>query len=287
MIKLSIIIVSWNVQDKLKENLEAIYKSVVDFDFEVFVVDNNSSDESLKMLNNDFAQVNLIKNKINLGFAKANNQAIRESKGQYILLLNPDMRPQEDTFQNMINWYAHHEDVSLAGCQLITNTGDNIPHIRQFPTTWDQLMIILKIPHLVPSVLDGYLRKDFDYNMEAQVDSIRGGFFMINCKKFSEFPFLDEKYFLWFEEVDFCRMLKQKGEKVYYTPVAKCVDLVGQSFGQVNRFITQKYFRDSMLEYFKKWHGIGNYLVLYLAWLPIIIIAWFVSKLNIKGSSKT
>jgi len=285
--KLSIIIVSWNVQEKLKQNLEAIYKSKVDFDFEVFVVDNNSRDISVDMLKQDFPQVNLIENKNNLGFAKANNQAIKLAKGQYILLLNPDMLVSVDTFQNMINWYLLNDNASVAGCHLIDNNGETLAHVRRFPTAWDQLMIVLKIPHIFPSILDGYLRKDFDYSKDARVDSVRGGFFMINCKNFNELPLLDERYFLWFEEVDFCKAVKQRGGEVWYTSAAKCTDLVGQSFGQVNIFTTQKYCRDSMLKYFSKWHGRASFLILYLAWLPMIILVWFADKFNLKSKAKT
>ncbi len=285
--KLSIIIVSWNVQDKLRENLQAIYKSKVDFDFEVFVVDNNSRDISVDMVKKDFPQVNLIENKENFGFAKANNQAIKIAKGQYILLLNPDMLVGENTFQDMINWYLRNDNASVAGCHLLDSEGETLSHVRRFPNVWDQLMIVLKMPHVLPDILDGYLRKDFDYSRDAQVDSIRGGFFMINCKNFSEFPFLDERYFLWFEEVDFCKSVKQKGGEVWYTSAAECRDLVGQSFGQVNRLVTQKYFRDSMLKYFKKWHSLASFLILYLAWLPMIVFAWLVAKFNLKSKAKT
>jgi GT2 family glycosyltransferase len=285
--KLSIIIVSWNVRDKLKENLQAIYKSKVNFDFEVFVVDNDSSDDSVKMIKQEFSQVELIENKDNLGFAKANNQAIKIAKGQYILLLNPDMLVNENTLQNMIDWYLQNEKVSVAGCHLLDKDGATLPHVRRFPTLWDQLIIVFKIPHIFPAVLDGYLRKDFDYNADAMVDSVRGGFFMINCKNFRELPLLDERYFLWFEEVDFCKTVKHMGGEVHYTNTATCTDLVGQSFGQVNRLRTQKYFRDSMLKYFKKWHSGTNFFILYLAWLPMIAIAWLSNKLNLKSKAKT
>lgn len=285
--KLSIIIVSWNVRDKLRKNLQAIYRSKVDFDFEVFVVDNNSRDISVDMLKQEFTQVKLIENKENLGFAKANNQAIKIAKGQYILLLNPDMLVEVDTLQNMLNWYIANDNVFVAGCHLFDSKGETLPHVRRFPTTWDQLMIVLKIPHIFPAVLDGYLRKDFDYNKDARVDSVRGGFFMINCKNFSELPLLDERYFLWFEEVDFCKSIKQKGGEVWYTKSARCTDLVGQSFDQVNRLRTQKYFRDSMLKYFFKWHGVPSFLILYLAWLPMMVFARVADVLNVKSKAKT
>jgi len=285
--KLSIIIVSWNTEKKLKKNIEAIKASRVDFDYEIFVVDNNSHDNTVEMIRRDFPQVKLIANKENLGFARANNQAIKKASGEYILLLNPDMLVKLDTLQNMIGWFGSKEKAWVAGCHLVDEKGRTIKHVRLFPTLYDQMMIVLKIPHFFPKVLNNYLWVDFDYNTESQVDSIRGGFFMIRKSKFDGLPLLDERYFLWFEEVDFCRMVREKGGRVYYTPVAKCIDYVGQSFIQVKRFKTQKYFRDSMLKYFLKWQGTFSFLVLYIAWMPILFFAYLVDLFKIKTKAKT
>jgi len=264
---LSIIIVSWNVKDKLKENLVALYRSEGDFNFEVFVVDNNSNDKTVEMVEQEFPQVKLIANRQNFGFAKANNQAMKYATGHFILLLNPDMRVFPETLGNMIGWLDNHAEVAVAGCKLVDERGRLIKHVRRFPEVWDQLAIVLKLPHLFPTVLHKYLRIDFDYNRAAKVDSIRGGFFMINTTALREVPLqLDERYFLWFEEVDLCKSLAQAGGEVWYTPAAECLDLVGQSFKQLTRGMTQKYFRDSQLEYFKKWQPAWQYKLLKLTW---------------------
>ncbi len=285
--KLSIIIISWNVKEKLRENLKSIYASLVDFSFEVVVVDNNSADESAEMVAKDFPQVKLIRNSQNLGFAKANNQAMRELKSEFVLLLNPDMKLLPDTLRNMIGWMMTNENAWIAGCHLLGNNDETIRHVRRFPTLWDQSLIVLKIPHLFPSVLDGYLRAEFDYAKAAKVDSVRGGFFMLNMKNFRSLPLLDERYFLWFEEVDLCQQVNRLGGEVWYTRDARCVDLVGQSFGQVQRFQTQKYFRDSMLKYFLKWHGFIAYSILYILWLPMLGVASFVDIFKIRSKAKT
>jgi GT2 family glycosyltransferase len=285
--KLSIVIVSWNVQDKLLSNLKSIFNSITDFDFEVWVVDNNSSDETVKMVTSLYPQIKLIKNQENFGFARANNQAIRNINSQFILLLNPDMQLNTDTLQKMVDWMTLNDNASVAGCRLINQENVTITSVRRFPALFDQALIILKIPHFFPTLLDGYLRKDFDYNKASRVDSIRGGFFMINTYKFTKMPFLDERYFLWFEEVDFCKMIKHNGEEVWYTPDASCIDLVGQSFKQIKRFKAQKYFRDSMLKYFLKWHGWPSFMFLYMLWSPMIAFAWLIDFINIKGGNNT
>lgn len=309
---LSVIIVSWNVREKLKENLAALFESEGDFDFEVFVVDNNSYDGTTEMIRKDFPQVELIANKENLGFAKANNQAIKQAQGEFILLLNPDMRVFPDTLIKMINWMRENKQAAVAGCRLVDEKGNTIKHVRRFPAVWDQLAIVLKLPHIFPNILNKYLRFDFDYSKAAKVDSVRGGFFMIRLRQgfggqvrkaspdssqecVIRTPLLrkealggglplqlDERYFVWFEEVDFCKQVYQDGGEVWYTPAAECVDYVGQSFKQLPRGKAQDYFRDSMLKYFKKWHPIWQYLLLKAIWPFGKFIVWAGERMNYK-----
>lgn len=267
---LSIIIVSWRVKDKLKENLQAIFSSNINFSFEVFVVDNNSGDGSVEMIRRDFPLVKLINNCDNLGFAKANNQALKEASGDYILLLNPDMLVQENTLFEALRWAKNNQQATVSGFKLINHQGEVIKQVRNFPKTFDQLMIIFKIPHLFPKVLNNYIPSNFNYERAARVDSVRGAFFLINAKNYQSIsgkkPLLDERYFIWFEEVDFCREIYSLGAEVWYSPAASCLDYIGASFSQVRRGQTQKYFRDSMLAYFSKWEKKSSYLILKLAW---------------------
>jgi len=283
---LSVIIVSWNVKEKLKDNLRALFASQ-DVDFEVFVVDNNSHDGSAAMVKKFYPQVKLIANQENLGFARANNQAIREAGGKYILLLNPDMRVFDDTFRDMVAWMNCHERAWVAGCKLIDESARIVKQVRRFPALSDQLAITLKIPHLCPFILTRYLRDDFDYAKSAAVDSIRGGFFMIRKEVIAKIGLMDERYFLWFEEVDYCRSVKKAGGEVWYANAAECIDLVGQSFKQVNLAIKQRYFRDSMLKYFKKWHSPLEYWLLYLAWPVGLFLARAGERVRLGGRAKT
>ena len=284
---LSVIIVSWKVKDKLRENLKSLYCSTGNFSYEIFVVDNNSGDGTVEMVKDEFPKVILIANGENLGFAKANNQAIKLSAGRYVLLLNPDMRVMPDALTNMLNWMDSKMGAGVAGCRLINEAGNTIQHIRRFPEFFGQLAIVLKLPHIFPGLLDKYLRADFDYGHEASVDSIRGSFFMVRREVLNKVGLLDERFFIWFEEVDYCRRVKEAGFKVYYTPIAQCVDLVGQSFSQVKRGTTQKYFRDSMLKYFRKWHPVWQSALLSLAWPAGELIALLGDKLNFQSRAKT
>lgn len=285
---ISIIIVSWKVKEKLRENLKAIFNSENgDFNYEVFVIDNNSADGTAEMIKKEFPQVKLIANEKNLGFGRACNQGIRVASGSYILLLNPDMRIFPETLKNMVGWMENHKEAAIAGCRLVNEEGKIIKHVRRFPTVWDQLAIVLKLPHLFPKALNKYLRSDFNYNQAAKVDSIRGGFFMIRSDAIDKIGLLDERFFLWFEEVDYCQRAKNAGLEVWYTPIAECVDFVGQSFKQVKRGTAQKYFRDSMLKYFKKWQPQWQYYLLKIAWPIGRFLTWVGGVLKMKSKART
>jgi len=292
--KLSIIIVSWKVKELLRECLISVYKETQGIESELFVVDNDSQDGTVEMINSEFPQVNLIANNQNSGFAKANNQAIKLATGEYILLLNPDMKLKDNALGKIVGWMDENKQASVAGCHLVTKRGDTIKHVRQFPKFIDQLAIVLKLPHIFPSILDDYLRVNFDYTKSRKVDSIRGGFFMLRRTDFEEIlpkerfenlEILDERFFIWFEEVDFCKTCAESGKEVWYTPVAECIDYVGQSFNQVGSLRSQRYFRNSMLKYFKKWHSMCSYVILKLVWLPMIVFAFVADKLNLKNKT--
>jgi hypothetical protein len=274
---LSIVIVSWNVKEKLRTNLKALYQSEGNFKSEIFVVDNNSQDGSADMIRKEFPQVKLIANSENFGFSRANNQALRLASGRFILLLNPDMRVFENSLAQILTWAGNNEQATVSGCRLLNEKQEIVKQIRKFPRLLDQLLIVLKLPHLFPGLLNKYLCSRFNYDVPSRVDSIRGAFFLINRAAYQkisgqEVPYLDERYFIWFEEVDFCRQVYKLGGEVWYTPAAECLDYVGQSFKQVSRLKTQDYFRDSMLKYFKKWERPWKARVLAGAWRLVILL---------------
>ena len=144
-------------------------------------------------------------------------------------------------------------------------------------------MVILKIPHFLPFVLNRYLSTNFNYDKEARVDSVRGAFFLINKKVWTEIsnqplPLLDERYFIWFEEVDFCKQVYQNGGEVWCSPATTCLDYIGASFGQVAVNTKQKYFEDSMIKYFKKWQPSYQSAILASAWSLINFLMSKVAK---------
>jgi GT2 family glycosyltransferase len=238
------------------------------------------------MIKTDFPQVKLIANEANLGFAKANNQAIKQAQGEYILLLNPDMRLPKDNFAKMISWFEANPQAAVAGCKLLDEQGNLINHVRRFPRLSDQLAIILKIPHLWPKILDSYLAKDFEYGKPAKVDSIRGSYFLMRRIN-GKMPLLDERYFVWFEEVDYCRQMRKDGLEVWYAPAAEAFDSIGASFSQIKKGQAQDYFRASMIAYFTKWHPAWQCAILNSAWPIGRLLAVFANRFKINDSITT
>lgn len=279
-IDLSIVIVSWNVKDLLRNCLRSVLDNSGNLKLEIFVVDNASKDESVEMVKKEFPTVTLIASPENLGFSKANNKAIKLSTGRFVLLLNPDMRVMPETLPQMVEFMEKHPTAGIAGCHLVNDTGATVPHVRRFPTVWDQAAIILKLPHLFPFVTNKYLMKDFDYNtlLANVVDSIRGSFFMIRRELIDKIGGLDERYFIWFEEVDYCKEALKAGFKVMYNPKVKCVDYVGQSFKQVVTYKKQQMLRDSMVKYFKKWHPGWQSRVITMLWSIGLAEAYILGK---------
>lgn len=184
-----------------------------------------------------------------------------------------------DTLENSLDYINEKKNISVLGIRLVDREGNDIRQVRRFPKLFDQLMIVLKIAHLFPFVLNRYLMKGFDYSKSQTVDSIRGSYFLINKRRWlNALPTLDESYFIWFEEVDFCRQVYKNKGKVVYTSFAKAIDLVGSSFSQVNWTIKQNYFKDSMLNYFKKWQPKYQYYILKTAWAFVLNIAKIFKK---------
>ena len=283
----SIIIVSWNTKDKLRENLLSLSYGNTGVHREIIVIDNASDDGSAAMLQTEFPEVKLIRNQANVGFAKASNQGLREATGDFLILLNPDMKILADTLVNLKSWLLKNPQADVTGITLIDEHNTVIPQVREFPTVWTQLAIVLKLPHLFPQILHNYLQVDFDYAQSTAVDSIRGAFFVIRRSALEVYGYLDERYFLWFEEVDYCRTVKEKGGEVWYTSTAKAIDYVGQSFSQLPRVTKQKYFRNSMIAYFKKWYPTWQGELLGLGWEIAEAIVSLGDFLNIKPRTRT
>ncbi len=253
---LSIITVTRNSANLISEQIKSVWKGCKNVSFEEIIIDNASADKTVEIIEKEFSQVKLLKSDKNLGFAGANNLGAKIAQGEFLLFLNPDMRVAEGSLDIMADWMRAHPDIGLASCKLLDEHGninkDALP--RRFPTVWDQLVIVFKLPHVFPKMLDNYLFKDFNPEMEQEVDSVRGSFMIMRREVYEKLGWaFDPRYFIWFEDVDLCREVKKMGLKVMYTPIISCVDYIGQSFKKANFFWKQKQFIKSMVKYFWKW----------------------------------
>lgn len=245
MIDLLIIIVNYNTREFLKRCINSIFNSISKkISYEVFVVDNNSPDESAEMARKEFPQIKLIANKINGGFSKANNQGIKASNNsKYVLFLNPDTIMQKNTIEEMIKFMDEHKDAGAATCKLVMLNGeiDDASH-RGFPTPWNAFCHFTGLEKLFPKskLFAGYSLGWKDLEKTHEIDALAGAFMLVRRKAGEEAKWWDEDYFFYGEDIDFCYMLKQKGWKIYYVPTVFVTHLKGVSGGikKVSKGIT-------------------------------------------------
>lgn len=254
--QLSVITVTWNSVALIKQQIQSVRNGCKNISFEEIIVDNASTDKTVELIENNFPEVRVLKNTSNSGFSAANNQAAKFAMGEFLLFLNPDMCVEEESLDNMLEWMQVHPDVGLASCKLVDQFGKinqrALP--RRFPTIWDQLAIVFKLPHMFPHINDKYLCRDFNPDIEQEVDSVQGSFMMMRRNVYEKLGWaFDPRYYIWFEDVDVCREVKKMGLKVMYTPIVSCVDYIGQSFKKRNMLWKQKQFIKSMVQYFWKW----------------------------------
>ena len=258
MIDLSVIIVNWNTRDLLVRCLNSITQVTQRMKAEIFVVDNRSSDESGRTVKERFSQVILIENETNLGFAGANNQALRRSKGNYLLLLNPDTQVKEEPIQKLISLMDAHPDVGITGVQLLNSDGSKQNSIANFPSLATELLNKSLLRWLSPGKFPG---KEKDYPEPIEVDSVIGACMMVRREALDQVGLLDEDYFLFLEETDWCYRMKRAGWKIYHVPDAEVFHFQGKSAEKEKKRARVEYFR-SRYHFFKKNKGNLQWFIL-------------------------
>lgn len=292
----SFIIVNWNVRELLEKCLLSIAKFSSHFDYEVIVIDNASMDGSVWMMRERFSQINLIANTKNLGFAAGVNQGIRQARGEYIILLNPDVEIKESTLENLLEEFKNSPDSGIVGGKIKNEDGSIQPSVRAFPDVLSQILIILKLRHLLKSrAISRYMAEDFDYAKRQEVDQVMGAFFTIRRKVIERIGLMDERFFLWFEEVDFCKRAKDAGRrertspkagwKIIYTPKSEVLHLGGKSFGQISSVARQRIFNKSLRYYMLKHKGPAVWLIFAILHPISLLLAFVIGIFNQKLSS--
>lgn len=254
---LSVIIVNFNVKEFLEQSLRSIQKACRNVRAEIIVVDNASSDGSVELVRQKFPDVKLIANVENVGFARANNQAIRQAQGDYILLINPDTIVQEDTFEVILNFFKAHPECGMVGCKILNPDGSlQLPCRRSFPTPWVAFTKISGLSRLFPrSRLFGrynltYLDPDETYEVEA----ISGSFMFFRAEVVKRIGLLDESFFMYGEDLDWCYRIREAGWKIYYLPTTKIIHFKGESSKNSTVDLTLQFYRAMKLFVEKHYH---------------------------------
>lgn len=230
--KLSIVIVNYNVEHFLEQCLHSVNDAIQEIDAEVFIVDNNSVDGSMAMVKTKFPQFNCIVNTENLGFSKANNQAIRISKGEFVLLLNPDTIVEKDTFSKVIDFMEENPDAGGLGVKMVDGKGRFLPESKRgLPTPEVAFYKIFGLSKLFPkSTRFGKYHLTFLNNEEIHsVDVLSGAFMLLRKETLDKIGLLDEDYFMYGEDIDLSYRIIKGGYKNYYFPNARIIHYKGES----------------------------------------------------------
>jgi GT2 family glycosyltransferase len=248
---LSIIIVNWNTKDLLLQCLESVYQITKRIEMEIFVVDNGSGDGSVLAAKEGFPEVNFIQNQTNLGFAKANNQALSLAKGRYLLLLNPDTQIKIGATERMLSFMEDHSEVGVIGPQLLHLDGSKQNSIANFPSLATELLNKSFLRWLFPKKYPG---KERSYGEPLEVDSVIGACMMVRGDAMAQVGLLDEDYFLFLEETDWCCRMKKAGWKIYHIPQAEIYHFQGKGVEIEKKKARVEYYR-SRYHFFKKNRG--------------------------------
>ena len=257
---ISVILISYNTAKMSVEALNSLFASTGDFELDVFVVDNASKDDSVSVIKNAFPHINLIENKVNVGFGRANNQVLPLIKGDYVLLLNTDAFVQPDTLAKTFAYMQDHAQCGVLGVRLLGRDGEQQPSCRFFPTPFNlfaQRMGLHKLfPHL--KLVDD---KNWNPTITQNCDWVPGCYYLVRKAVIDQVGLFDNKYFLYSEEVDHCFAVKKAGWQVTYFAQASVIHIGGESAksdGNISSSGKQLSVlqAESELIYFRKNHGL-------------------------------
>ncbi len=230
---LSIVIVSWNTCDLLDACLHSalVEAEAAGLAAEIYVVDNNSTDQSVEMVRQRYPSVKLIENKHNPGFAKANNQALALATGRYHLLLNPDTYVLEDGFGVLVRFMDEHPEAGAAGARLLNADGSLQCSCSPEPTLVREAWRLFHLDELRP--LGSYSMVEWPTDRPRLVDVVQGAAMIVRATVVQQVGLLDEGYFMYSEEVDWCTRIRRAGWQIYWTPQARIIHYGGQSARQI------------------------------------------------------
>ena len=251
--EISIIIVNWNTRQLLAECLQSLYKTLKGITFEVVVVDNASTDDSLDMLAEAFPSVQVIRNTENVGFPRANNQAMQICCGKYFLLFNSDAVAMPNSIQTMYNLAENQPKAGMVGAQLINPDGSFQASHTRFPNLWQEFLILTGLGRIILG--SWYPSQGPQAEKGSQmVDYVEGACMFVRAEAYRQVGGMDEGYFMYAEEVDWCYQLRQGGWQVWYHPEARVIHHGGAS-SKSRRTQREGDLYRSRVQFFRKHYG--------------------------------
>jgi GT2 family glycosyltransferase len=260
---LFIIIINWNTKDLLIQCLTSIPQMIQGFRIEILVVDNGSQDGSGSEVKKRFPFVRLIENDKNLGFARAVNQGLQKASGRYVLLLNPDTLVKNGAIERLMSFMDAHPKAGISGAQLLNSNGSKQNSIANFPSLATELLNKNLLRWLSPERFPG---KERNYSEPIEVDSVIGACMMVRREALDQVGFLDEDYFLFLEETDWCYRMKKAGWKIYHNPQVEVYHFQGKSAEAERKRAKVEYYR-SRYHFFKKNKGNLKWVILLIGLL--------------------
>lgn len=265
MIDVSVIFVSYNTEEMTKKAIALVKQSLPQLNIEIFVIDNASKDGSAEMIRQEFPEIHLIVNKTNVGFGRANNQALPFVRGRYILLLNTDAFVDPDTIQKTVDFMESNPKTGILGVRLLGRDGVLQPSCRYFPTPINSFLFRTGLNKLFTSVkmVDDMT---WDHNQVRDCDWVPGCYYLIRKEVIDQVGLFDSRYFLYSEEVDHCFSAKNAGWNVTYFPYASVVHIGGESaktdnkISSVSRQVSALQIESELL-YFRKNLGLRSTLI--------------------------
>ena len=278
---LSVVIVNYLTFELTRNTINSIFEYSYPFSYEILVVDNASSDDSLSKLQDYFKdKVTFIASKENNGFAAGNNQALRVAKGRYVLLLNSDTIVWENTLENIYNYMEKHTDVGASGCRVLLENGDlDKACKRSFPNVKNSFFRLFHIPTN---------SKDDNYNLDGlpddeiyEIDCLTGAFMFMRAEALNEAGLLDETFFMYGEDIDLCYRIKKAGWKIIYYGESKITHLKGASSKKQKNKLIYEFYR-AMYIYYKKHHADeSSFLVNIVVYIGIAVLCVLKLFLNL------
>lgn len=277
---ISIIIVNWNVCDILHNCLQSIYNQTSGIHFEVIVIDNASSDSSVVMIKSKFPKVILIENSKNKGFAAANNQGIKIAHGCYVLCLNPDTIILNGAIQKSVQYADLHQEAAVIGCQVWLNSDEIQKTCFSYPSLRNMIIRLTRLNRIFPqSIIFGKEAYSWwDRRTPMEVDVVSGMFMLVRKTAIEQVGIMDESYFVYAEETDWCYRFNKAGWKCLFTPSASIIHLDGgdksTSQASVKMFVQMQ---KSTLIFMRKHYGRISWL---LAKFLYIITMFFLTSIG-------